>query len=62
MNQPITENGLPYSFNGPHVYIKDGSDITLNLYELRRWKNLGVTSITLPFGTLTAQDLITLTK
>lgn len=59
-----TENGMPYLRikNEDKVYVGIEPPFTLRLNEIGRWKNLGVTSITLPCGTLTAQDLITLTK
>ena len=58
----LTENGMPYTKSGPYVWVGCDEQTTLHLHEISRWKKLGVTSITLPCGVLTAADLLTLAK
>lgn len=58
---PITSQGIPYvnPLGRDKIYLGEVA-MELNRGNVRHWLKLGVTSITLPCGTLTQKDLTTL--
>lgn len=59
---PTTSQGIPYKMGYFVVSFGEAGNVSLLLHTLKDLLDCGVTSITLPCGTLTAEDLLTLSS
>lgn len=59
---PTTSQGIPYLPVKHSIHLGVSPVVSLHLGTIKHWKNLGVSSITLPCGTLTKEDLLTLSS